>query len=97
MKSSKQNKQKILIIRNDRLGDFMLAWPALALLRENLPKAHIAVLVPAYTQPLAEACAAGSLEIEAVIAALEEAESKAAPEVESWGGKLLARPARAGA
>lgn len=56
MKSSKQNKQKILIIRNDRLGDFMLAWPALALLRENLPKAHIAVLVPAYTQPLAEAC-----------------------------------------
>lgn len=56
MKSSKQNKQKILIIRNDRLGDFMLAWPALALLRENLPKAHIAVLVPAYTQPLAEVC-----------------------------------------
>ncbi|HEX7965157.1 MAG TPA: glycosyltransferase family 9 protein [Gammaproteobacteria bacterium] len=47
---------RILVIRNDKLGDFMLAWPALALLRKNLPKAHIAVLVPAYTAPLAEAC-----------------------------------------
>jgi ADP-heptose:LPS heptosyltransferase len=50
-------KQKILVIRNDKLGDFMLAWPALALLRKNLPKAHIAALVPPYTAPLAEACA----------------------------------------
>ncbi len=50
------SKQKILVIRNDKLGDFMLAWPALALLRKNLPKAHIAVLVPSYTAPLAEAC-----------------------------------------
>jgi ADP-heptose:LPS heptosyltransferase len=47
---------RLLVIRNDRLGDFMLAWPALALLRRNLPKAHIAVLVPAYTAPLAEIC-----------------------------------------
>src|SRR5262249_20101651 len=49
-------KLKVLVIRNDKLGDFMLAWPALALLRKNLPKAHIAVLVPSYTAPLAEAC-----------------------------------------
>lgn len=49
--------KRILVIRNDRLGDFMLAWPALALLRANLPKAHIAVLVPAYTEALAKACA----------------------------------------
>lgn len=48
--------QRILVIRNDRLGDFMLAWPALALLRASLPRAHIAVLVPAYTAPLAEIC-----------------------------------------
>ena len=51
-----KSKQKILVIRNDKLGDFMLAWPALALLRKNLPQAHIAVLVPSYTAPLAEAC-----------------------------------------
>ncbi|HEV2111085.1 MAG TPA: glycosyltransferase family 9 protein [Gammaproteobacteria bacterium] len=48
--------KRILVIRNDRLGDFMLAWPALAMLRQNLPKAHITVLVPAYTEPLAKAC-----------------------------------------
>lgn len=48
--------QRILVIRNDRLGDFMLAWPALALLRVSLPQAHIAVLVPAYTAPLAAIC-----------------------------------------
>lgn len=50
------NRRNILVIRNDKLGDFMLAWPALALLSKNLPQAHIAVLVPAYTAPLAEAC-----------------------------------------
>ena len=53
---TKKSQQNILVIRNDKLGDFMLAWPALALLRKNLPKAHIAVLVPAYTAPLAEIC-----------------------------------------
>ena len=48
--------KRILLIRNDKLGDFMLAWPALAFLRKNLPKARIAVLVPSYTEALAEAC-----------------------------------------
>ncbi|MGH8397875.1 MAG: glycosyltransferase family 9 protein [Gammaproteobacteria bacterium] len=48
--------QRILVIRNDKLGDFMLAWPALALLRASALDAHIAVLVPAYTAPLAKIC-----------------------------------------
>ncbi len=52
-----RSTHKVLVIRNDKLGDFMLTWPALALLRRNLPQAHIAVLVPSYTAPLAEACA----------------------------------------
>lgn len=56
MKKQNTSGPKLLVIRNDKLGDFMLAWPALALLRHNLPKAHIAVLVPAYTAPLAEIC-----------------------------------------
>lgn len=56
MKQQTTSGPKILVIRNDKLGDFMLAWPALALLRRNLSKAHIAVLVPAYTAPLAEIC-----------------------------------------
>ena len=52
------NRQNILVIRNDKLGDFMLAWPALASLRRNLPEARIAVLVPEYTAPLARLCPA---------------------------------------
>jgi ADP-heptose:LPS heptosyltransferase len=47
---------RILVVRNDKLGDFMLAWPALALLKRSLPQSHLSVLVPAYTRPLAEVC-----------------------------------------
>lgn len=47
---------RILVVRNDKLGDFMLAWPALALLKRSLPQSHLSVLVPGYTQSLAEVC-----------------------------------------
>lgn len=47
---------RILVVRNDKLGDFMLAWPALALLKRSLPQIHLTVLVPAYTQSLAQVC-----------------------------------------
>jgi ADP-heptose:LPS heptosyltransferase len=47
---------RLLVVRNDRLGDFMLAWPTLALLRASLPGTRIAVLVPEYTAPLAAHC-----------------------------------------
>lgn len=50
--------RKILVVRNDRLGDFMLAYPALFLLREALPGAGIHALVPPYTREMAEACRA---------------------------------------
>ena len=56
MSKPKPSRPRVLVIRNDKLGDFMLAWPALELLRRSLPGAHIAVLVPAYTAPLAEIC-----------------------------------------
>jgi len=48
--------KKILIIRNDRLGDFMLAWPSFALLKKQYPDAELTALVPAYTQAIAEIC-----------------------------------------
>ena len=57
MPRSRESKPKILVIRNDKLGDFMLAWPSLAMLRANLLGAHIAVLVPEYTASLAGVCA----------------------------------------
>lgn len=48
--------KNILVIRNDKLGDFILAWPALALIKKQYPDATITVLVPAYTAPMAEIC-----------------------------------------
>ncbi|VAX10259.1 ADP-heptose--lipooligosaccharide heptosyltransferase II [hydrothermal vent metagenome] len=48
--------KKILLIRNDKLGDFMLAFPAFAQLKQNLPDVELHVLVPKYTRPLADAC-----------------------------------------
>lgn len=48
--------KKILVIRNDKIGDFMLAWPAFTLLKKQYPKAQITALVPQYTAPLAEQC-----------------------------------------
>jgi ADP-heptose:LPS heptosyltransferase len=47
---------KILVIRNDKLGDFMLAWPGPSLLKQQYPESEIAVLIPAYTHPMAELC-----------------------------------------
>ena len=48
--------EKILVIRNDKLGDFMLAWPALSLLKRQYPRSHLTVLIPAYTSGIAELC-----------------------------------------
>jgi len=47
---------KILVIRNDKLGDFMLAWPAISLLKAQYPDSTITALVPDYTRPVAEMC-----------------------------------------
>jgi len=46
--------KKILVIRNDKLGDFMLAWPAISLLKKQYPDSNITVLIPSYTKPIAE-------------------------------------------
>ncbi|GMQ90568.1 MAG: glycosyltransferase family 9 protein [Gammaproteobacteria bacterium] len=48
--------EKILVIRNDRLGDFMLAFPTLVLLKRALPDTELHVLVPEYTAEMASAC-----------------------------------------
>ena len=55
--SSKINlPTKVLIIRNDKLGDFTLSLPSFALLKKYLPETEITALVPNYTRPLVEAC-----------------------------------------
>lgn len=48
--------RKILVIRNDKIGDFMLAWPSFSLLKGLFPDIEITALVPEYTAPLAEEC-----------------------------------------
>lgn len=47
---------RILVVRNDKLGDFMLTWPALAVLKASLPQAEVHALVRDYTRPMAELC-----------------------------------------
>lgn len=48
--------KKILVIRNDKIGDFMVCFPAFAMLKQSLPNTEITALVPRYTAPLAELC-----------------------------------------
>lgn len=48
---------KILVIRNDRLGDLMLAYPTLLLLKRTLPTSTLHVLVSEYTREMALCCA----------------------------------------
>ncbi|HAS61744.1 MAG TPA: ADP-heptose--LPS heptosyltransferase [Vibrio sp.] len=48
--------KKILVVRNDKIGDFMLAWPSFAMLKQSLPDCHVTALVPNYTVALAQLC-----------------------------------------
>ncbi|WP_341659430.1 glycosyltransferase family 9 protein [Vibrio sp.] len=48
--------KKILVVRNDKIGDFMLAWPSFAMLKNSLPHCQITALVPNYTVALAKLC-----------------------------------------
>ncbi|MGL5237949.1 MAG: glycosyltransferase family 9 protein [Plesiomonas shigelloides] len=48
--------KRILVVRNDKIGDFMLAWPSFAMLKASMPQARIYALVPHYTAALAKMC-----------------------------------------
>lgn len=48
--------QKILVVRNDKLGDFMLAWPAFATLKQAMPECEVHALVSGYTAEMARLC-----------------------------------------
>lgn len=52
----KSGLMKILVVRNDRLGDFMLTYPTFLLLKQSLPETSIHALVPSYTREMAECC-----------------------------------------
>ncbi len=44
--------RKILLVRNDRIGDLVLTLPAFQAVRRQWPRAHVAALVGSYTAPL---------------------------------------------
>ncbi|MDQ7005530.1 MAG: glycosyltransferase family 9 protein [Ghiorsea sp.] len=46
----------ILIVRNDKLGDFITALPACYILKQHLPDCRITVLISPINQSIAEAC-----------------------------------------
>ena len=50
------NIQKILFVRNDKLGDLLVSFSAFAVLKKNLPNTEIHVLVSKYTAPMAKLC-----------------------------------------
>jgi len=56
MKQRLSPPANLLVVRNDKLGDFMLSWPALRVLKEQLPRVRLTVLVRAYTREAAEMC-----------------------------------------
>lgn len=46
--------KRILVVRNDNLGDLILTIPAIRALRQTFPDAFLAVLVHSYTLPVVE-------------------------------------------
>lgn len=64
--------KKLLVIRNDKIGDFMLCFPAFTMLKQAMPNLEITALVPSYTAPLAELCPA----IDKVIVDTHDKQSK---------------------
>ncbi len=42
--------KKILVLRNDRLGDVILSLPAISALKDSYPQAHLGILIQNYTQ-----------------------------------------------
>lgn len=47
---------KLLIVRNDKLGDFVLSLPVFALLKQYIPNAELHAFVPNYTREIALHC-----------------------------------------
>jgi ADP-heptose:LPS heptosyltransferase len=50
------DSMEIVLLRLDRIGDFILGIPSYRALRQAYPKEHISVVVPSFVAELAEAC-----------------------------------------
>ena len=54
----KSAPKRIVVARNDRIGDFILALPCFKLLRRHLPDCELVAYVPEYTREIATMCPA---------------------------------------
>ena len=48
--------KNILVIRNDKIGDFMLIWPALSYIKTNIPDCKITCIVSKEVFDIAKNC-----------------------------------------
>ncbi len=64
--------KRILMVRNDRLGDVLLSTPAIKALRQGLPQSYITMLVSPYTREVLE----GNLDLDEIITFDKEAKDK---------------------
>jgi len=48
--------KRVLVVRNDRLGDLVVSLPAFACIKNNLPNTTIVALVPEYTRDIVRLC-----------------------------------------
>jgi heptosyltransferase III len=55
MPGSGKNISRILLVRNDRIGDLVLTTPAVSALRRHLPEAQIDLLCASYAEPVVRA------------------------------------------
>lgn len=77
-------RPRILVIRRDNIGDLLLTTPALSLLRQRYPRAHIAALVNTYNAPVLR----GNPDLDEIFT-YTKAKHRAAGEslVSAWCGK----------
>jgi ADP-heptose:LPS heptosyltransferase len=52
----KSTPKRIVVARNDRIGDFILALPCFKLLRRHFPDSELVAYVPEYTREIATMC-----------------------------------------
>ena len=51
-----KNVNDILVIRNDKIGDFILILPALSWIKKNIPNCNITCIVSKNVSDIAEQC-----------------------------------------
>ena len=81
--------RRVLVIRNDNIGDVICTTPALTALRRRFPTAHLAILVASYGRE----AVAGNPDLDEVLAYTKHKHRPDASRLAAWGemARLVAR------